>query len=47
MFNETYDIAMIRFEKICGPMCGGGIIVLYELKNEKWTQKIILENWIQ
>ncbi|MEW7292871.1 hypothetical protein ABW637_20145 [Aquimarina sp. 2304DJ70-9] len=47
LFNEAYDIAMVRFEKICGPMCGGGVVVLYELKKKKWTQKVVLDNWIQ
>ncbi|WP_147405069.1 hypothetical protein [Aquimarina sp. AD10] len=47
LFNENYDLAMVRFEKICGPLCGGGVIVLYELKSKKWMQKVVIDNWIK
>ncbi len=46
LFNENYDLAIIRFEKICGPLCGGGLISVYEIKKGKWKQKKILDSWI-
>ena len=47
LFNESYDLAIIRFEEICGPLCGGGVIILYESKKGKWSKKKILDNWIR
>lgn len=47
IFNETYNLAIIHFEQICGPLCGGGLIRLYELKNKKWVQKKVIDHWIQ
>ena len=47
LFNESYDLAIIRFEEICGPLCGGGVIILYEFKKGKWSKKKILDNWIR
>lgn len=46
LFNENYDLAIIRFERICGPLCGGGLLALYEITKGKWKQKKILDNWV-
>ncbi len=46
LFNENYNLAIIRFEKICGPLCGGGLLALYEITKGKWKQKKILDSWI-
>ncbi|WP_442266439.1 hypothetical protein ACSIGC_01640 [Tenacibaculum sp. ZS6-P6] len=47
IFNEKYDRALIYFEKICGPLCGGGTIALYELEENEWKQKNVIDHWIQ
>ncbi|TCI90960.1 hypothetical protein [uncultured Tenacibaculum sp.] len=46
IFNEKYNLAVIRYEKVCGPLCGGGVIAIYELIKGKWQQKKIIDNWI-
>ncbi len=46
LFNENYDLAIVRFEKICEPLCGGGLLALYEITKGKWKQKKILDSWI-
>jgi hypothetical protein len=43
IFNETFDLAIIHIEEICGPLCGGSWIILFEHKNNKWRQKEILD----
>ncbi|WP_139856823.1 hypothetical protein [Aequorivita sinensis] len=43
LFNETYDLAIVHIDEICGPMCGGNWTIAYEFKNEEWIRKEIID----
>lgn len=47
LFNERYDLAIFHIAKICGPLCGGSWITIYEFKNDEWIVKEILEATVQ
>ncbi|WP_408030554.1 hypothetical protein [Tenacibaculum xiamenense] len=46
IFNEEYNMAIIRLETVCGPLCGGGLIAIYKLHNEEWAVEKILDRWV-
>lgn len=46
IFNESYTVALIDFVKFCGPLCGGRMMGIYELEDNKWKLKKTLVYWI-
>ncbi len=46
IFNETYDLAFIRFGTVCGSLCGGRESCIYEFKNGKWVKVKTISSWV-
>ena len=46
-FNETYDLAIIYREHICGPLCGGNWTIIYELIDNDWKLKEVIDHTIK
>lgn len=44
IFNKAYDLALVNFKKICGPLCGQNIMAIYKLQANRWQQKSILNH---
>ena len=46
IFNETFDLAYVQMGSVCGGLCGGGEIKIYEFKNGIWSVKESLGTWV-
>ncbi len=46
IFNETFDLAFVQTGVICGGLCGGGEITIYEWNNGKWFEKERISGWV-
>ncbi len=46
IFNETFDLALVRTGVICGGLCGGGETTIYEWNRDKWSEKETISVWV-
>lgn len=46
IFNETFDLAYVQIQQVCGSLCCGGEERIYELINGKWSVKETLGSWV-
>ena len=46
IFNASYDKAVVQYGRVCGGLCGGGEISLYQLENGKWKKIKVLNYWV-
>ncbi|OMP32258.1 hypothetical protein [Mangrovimonas sp. DI 80] len=46
IFNETYNLAIVHIEQICGPLCGFKNTRIYEFKDLKWMKNTSLNQSI-
>jgi hypothetical protein len=46
IFNETFDLAFVQIGEVCGPLCGGGEMIIYEWNSGKWFEKERISSWV-
>ncbi len=46
VFNETFDLAFVQTAVNCGPLCGGGEVIIYEFNNGNWFVRDKLSGWV-